>query len=50
MYDLIHNPSETKNLIDDEVYKEIKAELKEQLLRWYLRTSDNPHWRRARYS
>lgn len=49
MYDLIHDPNEIKNLIDMEAYEKIKTDLKEQLLRWYLQTSDNPHWRRARY-
>jgi arylsulfatase A-like enzyme len=49
LYDLIHNPSETENLIDTSSCEKIKAKLKEQLLRWYLKTSDNPHWRRARY-
>ncbi|MFX0177181.1 MAG: sulfatase-like hydrolase/transferase [Candidatus Hodarchaeota archaeon] len=49
LYNLVHDPSEVRNLIDDKSYKRMKAELKELLLRWYLRTSDNPHWRRARY-
>jgi hypothetical protein len=49
LYNLINDPSEIKNLIDDNSYKTIKDELKELLLRWYLHTSDNPNWRRARY-
>ena len=49
LYDLIYDPSENKNLIYDNSYKRIKTELKELLLRWYLQSSDNPHWKRARY-
>ncbi|MFX1407694.1 MAG: sulfatase-like hydrolase/transferase [Promethearchaeota archaeon] len=49
LYDLIQDANEVENLIDDKSYKEIKTELKELILRWYLRTSDSPHWRRARY-
>ena len=36
------------NLIDIYAYDKVKADLKEQLLRWYLRTSDNPDWKRER--
>lgn len=49
LYNLVDDPSENKNLIDDKSYKSIKTELKEVLLRWYLQTSDNPYWKRARY-
>ncbi len=49
LYDLVHDPSEIKNLFDVNAYEKIKTELKEQLLRWYLQTSDNPHWSRGRY-
>lgn len=49
LYDLINDPNEKNNLIDNSAHEKIKANLKEQLLRWYLRTSDNPHWKRARY-
>ena len=49
LYNLVHDPNELNNLIDNPAHEKIKTDLKEQLLRWYLRTSDNPHWERARY-
>jgi len=49
MYDLKTDPNELNNLIDNPIHKEIKSELKEQLLRWYLRTSDNSDWKRKRF-
>jgi choline-sulfatase len=48
MYDLKTDPNELNNIIDNPNYKEIKSDLKEQLLRWYLRTSDNSNWKRKR--
>lgn len=48
LYDLRNDPSELHNLIDNSANEEIKNDLKEQLLRWYLRTSDNSDWRRKR--
>ncbi|TFG11105.1 MAG: DUF4976 domain-containing protein, partial [Promethearchaeota archaeon] len=48
LYDLAYDPQELHNLIDDEAYKSTKINLKEKLLRWYLETSDNPHWKRSR--
>jgi arylsulfatase A-like enzyme len=49
LYDLKHDPNELNNLIDIEAYNKVKLDLKEKLLRWYLNTSDNPHWKKARY-
>jgi len=48
LYDLMHDPNESNNLIDISAHDQIKADLKEKLLRWYLRTSDNSDWRRQR--
>jgi len=48
LYDLRNDPSELYNLIDKPANEEIKNDLKEQLLRWYLRTSDNSDWKRKR--
>ena len=47
-YDLRKDPKELENLIDDTKHSGVIGELKEALLRWYLRTSDNPDWRRER--
>ena len=41
LYDLSADPNELNNLIDSSTNTVIKNDLKEQLLRWYLRTSDN---------
>jgi len=48
LYDLMYDPIEINNLINIHGYEKIKINLKEQLLRWYLKTSDNPDWRRIR--
>jgi hypothetical protein len=48
LYDLMYDPNEASNLIDIYAYDKIKADLKEKLLRWYLRTSDNANWKRER--
>ncbi len=48
LYDLIKDPQELNNLIDNEDCSNVIIELKEKLLRWYLNTSDNAHWKRAR--
>lgn len=48
LYDLMHDPNELNNLIDISTHDQVKAKLKEKLLRWYLRTSDNSDWRRQR--
>jgi len=48
LYDLMYDPNEANNLIDIYAYDKVKSDLKEQLLRWYLRTSDNADWKRER--
>lgn len=48
LYDLGKDPNELHNLIDSSTNEVIKNHLKEQLLRWYLRTSDNSDWKRKR--
>ena len=48
LYDLINDPKENVNLIDSKKSEEIKMRLKENLLRWYLQTSDNASWKRER--
>ncbi len=48
LYDLMYDPNEANNLIDIYAYDKVKSYLKEQLLRWYLRTSDNADWKRER--
>lgn len=42
LYDLRNDPSELKNLIDVPALNEVQDELRQRLLYWYLRTSDNP--------
>ena len=49
LYNLEKDPQELYNLIDEDNFLKIKLDLKEQLLRWYLNTSDNPHWVKKRY-
>ncbi|MEM7344122.1 MAG: sulfatase-like hydrolase/transferase [Chloroflexota bacterium] len=48
LYDLQNDPQECHNLIDIPAYGDIQTQLRNQLLRWYLDTSDNPHWERMR--
>lgn len=48
LYDMQNDPSELKNLIDDPALHNIQNELRQRLLYWYLRTSDNPHWEHER--
>ena len=48
LYDLINDPKECYNLIDKKEHYEKRTEMKEKLLRWYLRTSDNANWVRER--
>jgi len=48
LYNIKNDPRELKNLIDSSSHDKIKTELKEKLLRWYLKTSDNANWRRDR--
>ncbi|MFX0000049.1 MAG: sulfatase-like hydrolase/transferase [Candidatus Hodarchaeota archaeon] len=48
LYDLKNDSKELNNLIDSSNHTKVKTELKEKLLRWYLKTSDNADWRRER--
>ncbi len=48
LYDLKRDPYELNNLIDDDYYKNTISELKDMLLKWYINTSDNPHWKKKR--
>jgi arylsulfatase A-like enzyme len=48
LYHLKMDPYELQNLIDDEESSLKLLELREQLLRWYLDTSDNPNYKRLR--
>ena len=48
LYDLAYDPIESTNLAEIGAYTTTKINLKEKLLDWYLRTSDNAHWRRMR--
>ena len=48
LYDLGNDPNELNNLIDSSTNEVIKNDLKKQLLRWYMRTSDNSDWKRKR--
>ena len=45
---LKYDPNEVNNLVDIYTYERIKTELKEEMLRWYLNTSDNPHYKKQR--
>ena len=47
-YDLKKDPHETINQIKNSEYSSQIQEMKENLLRWYLKTSDNPHWEHIR--
>ncbi|GAG70206.1 unnamed protein product, partial [marine sediment metagenome] len=48
LYNLKSDTQELINLIDDHNLKEIKAKLKERLLKWYISTSDNAPMKKAR--
>jgi hypothetical protein len=40
-----NDPRELHNVYDDSRYSKIRDDLKEQLLRWFLATSDvTPYW------
>jgi len=45
LYDLVNDPDETKNLIDDPSTGEVRSQLVEALATWYLETSDVVPWR-----
>ncbi|GAB4517625.1 MAG: sulfatase-like hydrolase/transferase [Anaerolineae bacterium] len=40
LYDLVHDPGEERNLIDDEGYRERAKELKAEMERWFTRYAD----------
>lgn len=40
LYDLERDPDELRNLHDDPAYADVRADLRDRLLRWYLSTSD----------
>jgi hypothetical protein len=40
LYDLVHDPQELRNLIDNPAYNQILEELKERLLTHFLETTD----------
>lgn len=44
LYNLEDDPQELDNLIDNPEFTEVQTDLKNRLLDWYLKTSDNPHW------
>jgi choline-sulfatase len=48
LYDLENDPQELYNLIDDPALSEVRNNLRERFLHWYLRASDNPHWEHER--
>lgn len=48
LYDLAYDPIESTNLAEIGTYATTKINLKEKLLDWYLKTSDNAPWRRNR--
>ncbi|MBN2156733.1 MAG: sulfatase-like hydrolase/transferase [Candidatus Lokiarchaeota archaeon] len=48
LYDLENDPGETINLFYNSKYQEIIRELKEDMLQWYIRTSDNPYYQQKR--
>lgn len=44
LYDLVNDPHELSNRYDDRAYAAARAELKEQVLRWLVQTSDITPW------
>ena len=48
LYDLENDPQELYNRIDDPALSEVRNNLRERFLHWYLRASDNPHWEHER--
>jgi arylsulfatase A-like enzyme len=48
LYDLTNDPQELVNRANDPALSQIRDDLRERLLYWYLRTSDNPHWEHER--
>ncbi|MDY6874078.1 MAG: sulfatase-like hydrolase/transferase [Chloroflexota bacterium] len=48
LYDMKHDPNELTNREGDPSLEKVEEKLRERLLYWYLRTSDNPHWEHKR--
>jgi len=48
LYNLQEDPDELTNLIESKDYSQVQSRLKEKLLRWYLNSSDNAHWKKSR--
>lgn len=48
LYDIQYDPNELNNLYEVQSYEKMKTKLKDQLLNWYLKTSDNPNWKKRR--
>lgn len=44
LYDLQNDPQELKNMYDHPAYQGVRHELEQELLDWYLRTSDVTPW------
>lgn len=42
LYNINEDPDELNNLIEDSQYKEQINDLREKLVRFYIKTSDNP--------
>ena len=40
LYDLVNDPREEQNLIDDPAYADVLAEHKERMLRFFMETAD----------
>lgn len=48
LYDMQYDSNELNNLYEVYAYDNIKNKLKDQLLMWYLNTSDNASWKKRR--
>jgi arylsulfatase A-like enzyme len=40
LYDLVKDPLEEQNVIDNPAYREVRCELRQRLMRWYMETCD----------
>ena len=40
LYDLVNDPYELQNVYNDPSFAGVRSELKEQILEWYIQTSD----------
>lgn len=48
LYNLLLDPQEQTNLIDDNNFQQVQEEMKEKLLKWYINTSDNAPTKKER--